>query len=87
MTTMIAMFTFDFSLYRKSLHVMLTATWVNEESVVFVTEHIYSAGKVSSLVITEQTHHDGKNGTLNANVTNEHTIKLFLSVFLLMEPS
>ena len=47
MTTMIAMFTFDFSLYRRSLHLMLTATWLDEESVVFVREHIYSAGKVS----------------------------------------
>ena len=28
--TMIAMFSFDFSLYRKSLHVILTGLWLNE---------------------------------------------------------
>ena len=38
------MFTFDFSLYRKSLHVILTATLLNDVSVVFAEKQLYSAG-------------------------------------------
>ena len=46
-TTIIAMLSFDFSLYRKSLQVILTASWLNDVSVVFAEKQLYSTGYLS----------------------------------------